>query len=65
MGCMTVIITIGQAATILHRSVPTLRRWDSNGVLKPLTRLPNGERLYDRNQVLELARQRTNTETSA
>ena len=44
------MITVGQAATRLHRSVKTLQRWDREGVL-PSTRTPTGRRAYSVDQI--------------
>lgn len=46
MRPMDELISIGEAAQLLGKSVDTVRRWESNGRLTPVDRNLRGERVY-------------------
>jgi excisionase family DNA binding protein len=56
------LLTISQAAQLLGVSVPTLRRWDAAGTLRPHRHPINGYRLYRKSEVLRLAKRRAATD---
>jgi DNA-binding transcriptional MerR regulator len=51
------ILTIGQAASLLHVSEMTLRRWDAAGKFKARRHPMSGYRVYSRPEVLNLLRE--------
>jgi excisionase family DNA binding protein len=48
------VLTIREAATLLHVHLGTLRRWEKAGFIKPLRIGPRGHRRYPREQIEEL-----------
>lgn len=55
---MSRYVSIREAAQALGVSISTLRRWDTEGRLKP-TRTPNGHRRYDLHELQGIGRQPT------
>lgn len=58
MSATAAYISIGDLAEKAQVSVPTLRRWDHIGKLKPAMRLGNGTRLYSPEQVEQCIEER-------
>lgn len=50
-------ILTSEAAQILHRSAATVRQWERRGLLRA-TKTDRGVRLFDRNDVERLAREK-------
>jgi DNA-binding transcriptional MerR regulator len=49
------MVSIGAAARASGVAVPTIRYYESIGLLRPPPRAPNGRRLYDRTRIDQLA----------
>ena len=52
---MNTYLAIGEAASLLGVSIPTLRRWERAGYLVPGFRTPGGHRRYRYEQIAQLA----------
>lgn len=51
----TAMMTIGEAAGLLHLHLSTLRRWEKSGWLQSTRVGPRGHRRYNRELILGLA----------
>jgi excisionase family DNA binding protein len=49
------MMTIGEAAALLHVHLSTLRRWEKSGWLRSTRVGPRGHRRYNRELMLKLA----------